>query len=86
MIAAAGPALRGYLGRHWRGTLVSVCSGRCVVVRLSDWCLCTGNGGRLIDLSDDAFAQLAPLSRGVIRVSITRAVRVPPPPQTDTVR
>lgn len=84
-IAAAGPALRHYLGKHWRGTLVSVCHrSRCLVVRLGDYCGCHGNGGRLIDLSDDAFAQLAPLSRGVIAVSITRTVRVPPPPATDT--
>ena len=84
MIAAAGPALRHYLGRHWRGTLVDVCSGgRCVVVRVSDWCACRGSGGRLIDLSADAFAQLAPLSRGVIPVEILRAVRLPEPPATD---
>lgn len=85
MIAAAGPALRHYLGPHWRGTLVSVASGgRVVVVRVSDWCDCRGRGSeRLIDLSDDAFAQLAPLSRGVIRVSIMRTVRVPEPPATD---
>jgi hypothetical protein len=85
-IGAAGPALREYLGRHWRGTLVSVCSGgRCVVVRLSDWCDCRGRGfDRLIDLSDDAFVQLAPLPVGVIPVEITRAVRVPRPPATDT--
>lgn len=84
-IAAAGPLLREYIGRNWRGALVQVNSGgRSVVVRLSDWCACR-HGRRLIDLSDDAFSQLAPLSRGVIDVSITRVVhRVPDPPPTDT--
>jgi rare lipoprotein A (peptidoglycan hydrolase) len=52
-----------------------------VVVSLSDWCLC--KNGRLIDLSDDAFRQLAPLSVGVLRVTITRAV-LPELPPTDT--
>lgn len=88
MIAAAGPALRHYLGARWRGSLVAVelvGSGRAVVVRLTDWCLCTGHGGRLIDLSDDAFVQLAPLSRGVVAVGITRVVRdLPDLPATDT--
>jgi hypothetical protein len=87
-IAAAGPALRGYLGRNWRGALVSVCapsSGRCVVVKVSDWCLCTGGGGRLLDLSDDAFSKLAPLSKGVLNVEVTRVVyRHVAPPATDT--
>lgn len=82
MIGAAGPALRHYLGRHWRGTLVSLRHGkRYLVVRLTDWCACPR---RLVDLSDDAFRQLAPLSVGVIRVSIDRAVRVPQLPATDT--
>ncbi len=87
MIGAAGPALRGYIGPRWRGSLVSVCAaatGMCVVVRLSDWCLCTGHGGRLIDLSDDAFAQLAPLSAGVLGVEITRVVLPSHLPPTDT--
>lgn len=71
--AAAGPALRGLLGKDWRGSEVRVCSGaRCVVVRLTDWCQCYRGTGRerLIDLDDRAFAALAPLSRGVIRVEI----------------
>lgn len=84
-IAAAGPALRSYLGRHWRGSLVEVeYRGQHLVVRVSDWCACPRT---LLDLSDDAFAQLAPLSRGVINVTIGRVVRghrVPEPPATDT--
>ncbi len=85
MIGAAGPALRDYIGPHWRGSLVSVCAsatGMCVVVRLTDWCLCS-RGRRLVDLSDDAFAQLAPLSAGVIGVSITRVVVPAHLPATD---
>lgn len=84
-VGAAGPLLREYIGRGWRGALVEVHSrGRVVVVRLTDWCSCR-HQRRLIDLSDDAFAQLAPLSVGVIEVSIGRVVkRVPDPPPTDT--
>jgi hypothetical protein len=70
LYAAAGPALRQRLGRYWRGAKVSVCTanGRCVSVRINDWCGCPG--GRLIDLSDEAFARLAALSRGLIRVTV----------------
>ena len=69
--AAAGPALRAFLGRSWRGTRVLVCaSGRCVRVTLSDWCAC--GGGRVVDLDAAAFAALAPLSRGVVRVTVAR--------------
>lgn len=72
--AAAGPALREMLGRGWRGTTVRVCAapgGSCVVVRLTDWCGCLVDGReRLIDLPVDAFAQLAPLSRGLVRVTV----------------
>jgi rare lipoprotein A (peptidoglycan hydrolase) len=65
--AAAGPALRRALGKDWRGDKVRVCrKGRCVTVRLTDWCKCRGK--RIIDLSDEDFRRLAPLSRGVIRV------------------
>lgn len=82
MIGAAGPALRSYIGPKWRGSLVSICTAteKCLVVRLTDWCACPRG---LIDLSDDAFAQLAPLSKGVIGVTVTRVV-IPNPPATDT--
>lgn len=43
---------------------------RCVTVVVSD-CLC-GRSDRLIDLSDDAFRRLAPLSAGLVRVSLSR--------------
>ena len=66
--AAAGPALRAALGRNWRGMTVRVCAGRCVTVRLTDWCLC--GHGRVIDLDRRLFAQLAPPSRGVIAVTV----------------
>jgi len=67
--AAAGPALRRSLGPGWRGATVRVCSlHRCVTVRLSDWCLCPG--GRIVDLDRRSFVQLAPLSRGVIPVTV----------------
>jgi hypothetical protein len=64
MTAAAGPSLR--VGA-WRGRIVTVCAAVCIRVRLIDWCACRG---RLIDLSDEAFAGLARLSRGLLTVSV----------------
>ena len=52
---------------------VRVCAGtRCVIVTVRDFCQChTGAPGeKLIDLSPEAFARLAPLSRGVVRVTV----------------
>ncbi len=67
MYAAAGPKLR--VG-NWRGRVVRVCgSGSCVTVKLIDWCAC--GGGRVIDLYSDAFRQLAPLSQGTVRVTVS---------------
>ncbi len=67
MYAAAGPALR--VG-SWRGRTVRVCGGgNCVSVKLIDWCGCPN--GRVIDLYSDAFRRLAPLSSGVIRVTVS---------------
>ena len=67
MYAAAGPALR--VG-DWRGRQVVVCSGgNCVRVTLIDWCQCYGS--RVIDLYSDAYRQLAPLSSGTTRVSVS---------------
>lgn len=74
--AAAGPALRSFLGRDWRGQLVKVCARHCVAVRLTDWM----RRERLIDLSDDAFSELAPLAVGVLHVTVTPIE----PPRTDT--
>jgi hypothetical protein len=67
MYAAAGPALR--VG-NWRGRVVTVCSGgRCVNVKLIDWCQC--HGSRVIDLYSDAFRRLAPLSAGTTSVTVS---------------
>lgn len=66
LYAAAGPALR--VG-DWRGRTVTVCASTCFAVVLSDFCGCPG--GRVIDLSGNAFARLAPLSRGVVQVTVT---------------
>ena len=65
MYAAAGPALR--VG-NWRGRVVRVCgNGRCVNVKLIDWCAC--GGSHIIDLYGDAMQQLAPGS-GALRVTV----------------
>lgn len=72
MYGAAGPLLRRALGSHWRGTRVTVChASRCTRIVLNDWCLCSRDR-RLVDLSDEAFRRLAPLSRGVVRVTVSR--------------
>jgi hypothetical protein len=71
LVGAAGPLLREWLGSGWRGMTVTVCRGRCIQVRLTDWCRCR-DGRRLVDLSDEAFARLAPLSRGILGVKVTR--------------
>ena len=74
--AAAGPALRAFLGRHWRGTTVVVAAhGRTTRVRIDDWCRCPG--GRVVDLAASSFAALAPLSAGLVRVRISRPVPLP---------
>lgn len=70
LYAAAGPALRAALG-DWRGRNVTITAsdGNRVSVTLIDWCACPG--GRVIDLYGEAFLRLAPLSRGVLRVTVT---------------
>ena len=70
MFAAAGPALQAWLGTGWRGMRVQVCAGVCVQVTLVD--SCGGGCQSLIDLFYDPFSQLAPLSRGVLSVTISR--------------
>jgi hypothetical protein len=68
--AAAGPALR--VG-DWRGSWVVVRAGdRSVTVRLTDHCWCVDRNGRdtLLDLDDVAFSRLAPLSAGVVAVTV----------------
>jgi hypothetical protein len=75
-VSAAGPALRDALGPGWRGTSVQVCHDeRCVVTVLGDWM----RADRLVDLDDDAFRALAPLSVGVLAVTLTV---IPDPPVT----
>ena len=73
--AAAGPALRTLLGKHWRGQQVKVCTAdHCVEVTLSDWCQCYWKQPRerLIDLDVASFAKLAPTSQGVIKVTVSQ--------------
>jgi len=77
---AAGPALRAWLGKGWRGTTVMVCAKTCISTRLTDWCLCRGK--RIVDLDSRSFRALAPLSQGVVRVTVSR---LPVGPATDTV-
>lgn len=77
-VSAAGPALRAALGSGWRGTSVRVCTATaCVVTVLGDWM----RADRLIDLDAPLFARLAPLSVGVLRVTVTA---LPQPPMTST--
>lgn len=68
-----------------RSYRVRVCRGddavRCVEVRVGD-CLC-GRTDRLIDLSADAFRRLAPLSFGVLVVTVEDARPGITPPPTD---
>lgn len=67
--AAAGPSLRAFLGRSWRGRNVTVRSGsRSVTVRLTDWCACPG--GRVIDLDRGSFGILSDPSRGILPVQV----------------
>jgi hypothetical protein len=69
---AAGPELRAWIGPAWRGKAVTVCAGdRCVSGRLLDWCACR-SGHRVVDLPAVDFSRLGPLSRGVLRVTVTR--------------
>jgi hypothetical protein len=84
LTAAAGPELRQAIGKDWRGSVVSVCAGRCVTVTLTDWCQCYRGERRerVIDLSDSAFERLAPLAVGLVRVRVS--VQAPVPPATDT--
>lgn len=65
--AAAGPQLRAALGPHWRGQTVRVCARVCIRVRLTDFM----RADRLVDLDRSDFARLAPLSVGVVHVTVT---------------
>lgn len=66
-----------------KGDRVTVTHGsRSITVRIIDVCRCAGS--RVIDLTSGAFSRLAPLSRGVIEVSLTAADPLPDLPPTDT--
>ena len=65
--AAAGPRLRSALGPGWRGSVVTVCAASCVRVTLSDFMV----RDRLVDLDSRSFAALAPLSQGIVEVTIS---------------
>lgn len=66
--AAACRPLRRAIGPDWRGRHVLVSNGRkAVELVLNDWC---GSHDKTIDLSDEMFSYFAPLSRGVIRVTV----------------
>jgi rare lipoprotein A (peptidoglycan hydrolase) len=43
-------------------------NGVSVRAQLADWCACPG--GRVIDLYASAFAKLAPLSAGLVKVTV----------------
>lgn len=74
--AAAGPAVRVFLNHDYMGARLRVClygTARCVTTTIRDVCLCRPpfvSSRRAIDLSDDDFARLAPLGRGVVKVTI----------------
>jgi hypothetical protein len=55
--------------------------GRSVVVTVRDFCGCPG--ARIIDLSPEAFAELAPLSRGLVVVTVEEGRPGATPPATD---
>ena len=78
--AAAGPLLRS---GDWHGRVVTVCARDCIVVALTDACACGDRHGvaTLLDLARADFARLAPLSSGILRVTVT--IGAPHLPQTD---
>ena len=68
LYAAACKPLRDAIGPGWRGSHVLVAYRRqAVEVVLNDWCW---SKDKTIDLSDEAFRFFAPLSRGVLRVTV----------------
>lgn len=73
--AAAGPALRRWLGPSWRGMTVLVCRDQpyvCVSVVLSDFCRCNTAGIKLIDLDLASFAALRAPTFGTVDVVVER--------------
>lgn len=69
MVAAACGKLRRAIGPDWRGRRVTVRSGsRSIRVTLVDWC---GSTSKTIDLYGAPFSRLAPLSAGVVEVTVS---------------
>jgi hypothetical protein len=72
LFGSAGPVLRAAGVKV--GQTVRVCSrGNCVAVTIwpgGCWCKVRPGGPTLIDLSNEAFARLVPLSVGVLEVSV----------------
>jgi rare lipoprotein A len=64
MVAASNTIPKGTLVR-----VVDLANGKSVVVEIDDAGI---QGGAIIDLSDDAFAALAPLGAGVINVRVEK--------------
>ena len=65
---AACRPLRRAIGPSWRGRHVLVAfKGKAIEIVLNDWC---GSHDKTVDLSDEAFRYFAPLSRGVLRVTV----------------
>ena len=87
-LVETSPVLREALGGDpaFRGQRVTVCTSRCTTVVLSDWCACGSRHGKptLLDLSPDAFDDLAPLSRGIVEVTIELGGVDATLPPTDT--
>lgn len=56
--------------------------GTCTHAVVRDFCACGDRHGEptVVDLSPSAFRELAPLSRGVIRVTVTGPIPIPLPP------
>jgi hypothetical protein len=83
-----GSAMKGavqsfrYGDTPYRVKVCRVGTSRCTTVTVVSFCAC---GNTLIDLSPAAFRQLAPLSRGRIRVTMTKGGRIVLPPTSTEV-
>lgn len=70
LYAAAGPRLRAAMGTYLHRYVTACSRGVCVRVRLTTSCACQPDT-RLIDLSLDAFEELASPSLGVIPIEVS---------------
>lgn len=76
--AAASGELQDAMGSDWKGRYVTVSSGgHSVLVRLDTGCACGPRHGvpTVIDLDDRAFQRLAPLSQGIVDVTVSWETR-----------